>query len=311
MGVFAAALAACIPDRQAVIVAGSPAVSGAGVPRFCVLPNLCIGPSQHSVKVKLPGVDANRQRQHQVIAKRARSVLTILITIAASGGSVQQRLSDAAPLQRLTCAGGAADKLYSLYGMKYILVLVLFILSFGVAADSWSPAKIAGYSSPTGKFVVRIVPGSNLDAVYGFSGAQKGSAATALLYRIDSAANYSKYREITLLNPIAPEVAAVSDAGEIVTLDNWHNMGIGSAVVAVYSPDGAVLRNYSLADIFTAAEINQFERTTSSVWWRCHSQPVFEPRTNTLELLNSLGENLAINLKTGLVTRRQTSQKGC
>lgn len=195
--------------------------------------------------------------------------------------------------------------------MKYALALLLSLLAAAVCADSWAPTKGAGLASPTGQVVVRVVPGTNIDATYGRSGAQKGNAATAIFYRLDSAANYVRYRDVSLLNPIAPVFAAVSDSGELVTLENWHNMGQGNGVVAVYSPEGKVLRSYQLADIYTEAEIKMFERSTSSIWWRCPSLPMFEPRTSTLELKDVLGANVEINLKTGVVRRTPTSQKGC
>ncbi len=195
--------------------------------------------------------------------------------------------------------------------MRYILALAIFILATETWADSWAPAKVAGLVSPTGKIVVRVIPGSNLDATYGFSGAQKGKAATAIFYRLDSTANYQKFQEVSILNPIAPVFAAVADSGELVTLDNWHNMGLGSAMVVVYSPDGKVRRSYRLADIYSDVEIKKFESSVSSILWRCSSQPVFEPRTGVLEFMDALGANVAISLKTGEVTRNLTSQKSC
>lgn len=159
--------------------------------------------------------------------------------------------------------------------------------------------------------VVRVLPGSNLGAVYGFGGARKGEAARAIFYRLDAAANYVKVREVSLLNPIAPVFAAVADSGELVTLDNWHNMGIGDSVIVVYSPDGTVLRKYRLADVYTESEIAKFNRTTSSIWWRCEIQTGFETRTSSVEFADELGGNVEVNVKTGVVTRTQTSRKGC
>ncbi|MBC3928949.1 hypothetical protein [Undibacterium sp. CY21W] len=74
---------------------------------------------------------------------------------------------------------------------------------------------------------MRVIPGKNLGEVSGFSGEKKGQPARAVYYRITETDNYVKFQEVELLNPIAPVDFAVSDAGELVTLDNWHNMGIG------------------------------------------------------------------------------------
>ena len=195
--------------------------------------------------------------------------------------------------------------------MKYVIALALSIFAAQSHADSWAPAKVAGLASPTGEVVVRVVPGRNLDATYGFSGAQKGDAAIATFYRLHSSGNYVKYREISLLNPVAPIFSAVSDSGGLVTLDNWHNMGAGNAVVAVYAPGGKVLRSYSLADIYTEAEVKMFDHSASSIWWRCPSQPVFEPRESVLVFMDTLGANVEVSLKTGAVTRNVTVQKSC
>ena len=113
--------------------------------------------------------------------------------------------------------------------MRYVIALTLSLFVTCASADSWVPASPAGFTSPSGRIVVRVVPGSNLDA----TGEQKGKPATATFYRLDAAASYKKIQEISLLNPIAPVFAAVSDSGEFVTLDNWYNMGIGNSVVVV------------------------------------------------------------------------------
>ena len=193
--------------------------------------------------------------------------------------------------------------------MKYVLALALSLFFTCAGADSWVSASPAGFTSPSGRIVVRVVPGSNPDATNG--GAHKGKAATATFYRLDAAANFKKIQEIPLLNPVAPVFAAVADSGEFVTLDNWRNMGIGDSVVVVYSSDGKVIRKYRLVDIYTEAEIKRFDRSVSSIWWRCRSAPIFDPQHGVLELTDVLGATVGINLKTGAVTRTQTSEKGC
>lgn len=195
--------------------------------------------------------------------------------------------------------------------MKFALALVLFLIVTQAIADSWPPAKAAGLASPTGQIVVRVIPGSNVNAVYGFSGLENGKTATATFYRLDSTANYQTVREIFLLNPVAPVFAVIADSGELVTLDDWHNMGVGNAVAVVYSPGGKVLRSYRLADIYTEVEIKKFDRSVSSIWWRCPSPPVFEPRTGVLVFMDAFGANVGISIKTGSITRSPTAKKRC
>ncbi len=189
--------------------------------------------------------------------------------------------------------------------MKYALVLVLSLFHTQATADSWPPAKVAGLASPTGQIVARIVPGSKVD------GARNSKTATATFYRLDSTANYRIVKEFSLLNPIAPVFAVIADSGELVTLDDWHNMGVGNAVAVVYSPSGKLLRSYRLADIYTEVEIEKLDRSVSSIWWRCPSQPVFEARTGVLEFMDAFGAKVGISIKTGVITRNATSQTRC
>lgn len=193
---------------------------------------------------------------------------------------------------------------------RYFLLLAALIICIPAWADSWAPAQISAVASPKGEVIVRILPGTNLGDVYGFAGEQNGKAATAVYYRLDKAANYVKYQEAALMNPIAPVFAAVSDDGELITLDNWHNMGIGKAVV-IYQPDGKVLRTYDLTEIYTEAELEKLQRSVSSIWWRCNTNPVFERRISTLGFQDALGNSVDINVKTGKLTREASSRKGC
>ena len=194
--------------------------------------------------------------------------------------------------------------------MRRAIVLVLLLACGLVWADSWPAAKIAAMASPSGRVVVRVIPGTNLGEVYGFAGAKAGKPATAVYYRLGAVDEYLKYQEVSLQNPIAPVFFAVSDAGELVTLDNWHNMGVGNAVV-IYRPDGQVLRSYELVQIFSTSELQKIRQSVSSIWWRCNSPPIFEPRTSSLEFEAELGFNVEVNLKTGVLIKNTSSRKVC
>jgi hypothetical protein len=196
------------------------------------------------------------------------------------------------------------------YAMKYAVALALCLLSAHTRADSWPSAQASGIASPNGQVVVRVVPGTNFGAVYGFSGAEKGPSATAIYYRLGASDAYVRYQAITLLNPVAPIFTAVSDDGELVTLDNWHNMGWGKTVV-VYRPDGKVQRSYELAQMYSEAERNKISQSVSSIWWRCPMSPVLEARTSSVKLYDVLGNIVEINLKTGVLTKRSLPKKEC
>ncbi|MFG6414553.1 hypothetical protein ACG02S_11670 [Roseateles sp. DC23W] len=183
------------------------------------------------------------------------------------------------------------------------LALSLF-LATSASADSWSSPQTTAQASPSGQHVVRVLPGAP-------RGATATTTATAIMYRLDAAGDYVRQPSFQLLNPVAPVFVAVSDAGDLVTLDDWHSVGVGNAVVVVYSPQGRVVRNLGLADIYAPQEIAKFSESVSSVWWRCHAQTRLNSRAGTLELMDVLGFVVTVRLKTGEVSREPSGKTGC
>ena len=195
--------------------------------------------------------------------------------------------------------------------VKHALALALCLVTGAAGADSWSNPLPRAYASPTGLRVVRVIPGTDKGAVLGYQGAPRGAPARAIVYRLNTGGDYAKSTEFELLNPISPMFAAVSDNGELITLDNWHNMGIGESVVVVYSPQGRVVRSLGLAIIYSAEELAKLPLSVSSIWWRCGSDAELHPRSPKLEFMDALGSSVEISLKTGEVTRSPSSRKGC
>jgi hypothetical protein len=194
--------------------------------------------------------------------------------------------------------------------MRYAVILAIALLSTRVLADSWPEPKPAGMASPGGNVVVRIVPGASIGDVYGFGGSPKGQYATAIFYRLNKDGEYARYQDIFLLNPVAPVDFAVSDNGELVTLDNWHNLGVGKIIV-VYRPNGKVLRSYNLAEIYGNAEIQKLSASVSSISWRCPMAPILEPRSASIEFADVLGNSIGVNLKTGELSKHPLKEKFC
>ena len=89
------------------------------------------------------------------------------------------------------------------------------------------------------------IPGSNWGDVVGFQGANRGEYARGLFYALQPDRSYRLIAAVALVNPVAPVDALVTNRGELVTLDNWHNFGFG-AVLAVYDPAGALRASYTL-----------------------------------------------------------------
>ena len=182
--------------------------------------------------------------------------------------------------------------------MKFRLYIAFLIsLSLYTYADSWAPAEPLGSISPDGDIIVRITPGDSLGDTWGFAGAKTGEYATATYYKFRKNGGYSKFQEIKLRNPIAPLFAAVSNDGTLVTLDNWHNMGIGNALT-LYKPDGSHQQSFPLEHFYSKEQISKFDSSVSSLWWRC-GIPQLHPRTSELHIDDQLGGTLAVNIHDG------------
>lgn len=150
----------------------------------------------------------------------------------------------------------------------------LFCLSITqcLLADEWPGAQVKEVFSKNREYFVRITPGESLGETVGFSGSRVGKHAHAEFFRVQEDRGYRLMQEIEQLNPIAPADFFVSNAGDLVTLDNWHNIGYG-AILALYHSDGKLTKAYRLSDLFTKNEIDSFPLSISSIWW--HKGPTY------------------------------------
>jgi len=141
-----------------------------------------------------------------------------------------------------------------------------------VLADDWPAPQIREIFSANREWFVRITPGESWGETWGFKGTKIGKHAQAAFFREQPDNDYQLQREIDLLNPVAPVDFFVSNAGDLVTLDNWHNRGYG-AVLVLYRPDGKLVTSYKLSDLFTKKEIASFPVSVSSIAW--HNGPTY------------------------------------
>lgn len=143
--------------------------------------------------------------------------------------------------------------------------LILILLAFGAAvscyADSWAPPSPRAYASPSGKLVLRILPGE----------IQSGKKPLAVILELSNdGESYVKKKEFPLVNRWAPVEACISDDAEVFTIDDWGMMGF-EHVVVWYAADGKKKSEYSLGQLFPAkqlSEIKERHRTVSSIHWR-------------------------------------------
>lgn len=175
--------------------------------------------------------------------------------------------------------------------MAYLAIATVAI------ADDWPGATTKAVVSANAQVVVRVTPGTSLGDVHGFAGAPKGKFASAQWFRFRDD-RYELYQTAQLVNPVAPLHVAVANDGAVVTLDNWHNAGMGD-VVAIYAPAGTLRKRYRLEDLYSSAAIAKIDRSVSSIWWRCSKGDLQVERNNTLQVDDVLGGRFTFNLETG------------
>jgi hypothetical protein len=177
------------------------------------------------------------------------------------------------------------------------LALILFLTLGTASADDWPSPQTREVFSTSRDHFVRVTPGTSWGDLRGFQGANKGAYATAEFFHRDDTGAYRPTSRAALPNPVAPVEFFVSNDGRLVTLDNWHNKGYGTAI-AVYAADGKVVKSYTLADIFSAEEIQAFPHSVSSIHW--HSGPAYINKDEkTFYLMIKSGDDLVIGLETG------------
>lgn len=171
------------------------------------------------------------------------------------------------------------------------------LLTPSAHADSSPPARIQARASENGQFVVRVVPGKSMGDVYGYGGRPTGPFAMAEWHRFDGV-SYRKVHTTFLLNPIAPINMEFTNQGVLVTLDNWHNRGIGNILV-IYAANGDVIKKYTLTDLYSLEDTKRFQTTASSIHWRCQGVSTVLESDKELVIDDSIGGRFIVQLDTG------------
>ena len=186
--------------------------------------------------------------------------------------------------------------------VRHIQILVLALLALKpttVRADDWPGAQARTVFSADGRRFVRLVPGTSWGDAVGFAGAPKGAYARGQFYALQSDRSYRLVADVALLNPVAPVDALLTIRGELVTFDNWHNVGFG-AVVAIYGPAGALRASHTLEQLYDAAKLSAVPRSTSSRWWRCRPFGFVDPASESaLYVREYFGGEFVFSLTSG------------
>jgi hypothetical protein len=190
------------------------------------------------------------------------------------------------------------------------LLALLALGPAGARADTWPGPRTLVEFSESGRRFVRIVPGQGVGETAGFAGAPAGRPATALFYALQPDRSYARLAEVTLVNPVAPVSALVSDDGHLVTFDNWHNFGFGK-VVAIYGPAGGLIRSYELEALYPASMLARVPRTVSSRHWRCQPVHFVEREQKSVYVPEVLGGYFVLTLATGDVVYTPGARTAC
>jgi hypothetical protein len=159
--------------------------------------------------------------------------------------------------------------------VRLVLAMMLAGLAGTALADSWAPPSVEATESADHRHRVVIVPrdiGSALAYFEEKTGAAPASprrdGPVARIEARDAAGAWQPVRDFALVNDVAPtSVLLANDAQFLVTFDNWHSVGYGDDVVAIYDRHGTLVRKLGLEDILPAAYVNHLPRSVSSRWW--------------------------------------------
>jgi hypothetical protein len=177
------------------------------------------------------------------------------------------------------------------------LAALLCAFAAPAQADSWANPQVREVFSASRDHFVRVIPGNSIGDTVGFAGAEKGEYASAEFYQRQADRSYRLMATAKLLNPVAPVDIFVSNAGQLVTVDNWHNRGYGK-VLALYDTEGKPVKAYALTDLFLKSEIDTYPHSVSSIAW--HTGPVYiNQDQRTLYLMIASGRDLILGLQTG------------
>ena len=173
--------------------------------------------------------------------------------------------------------------------LRWYIVWAGMLLAVAAQADTWMPPHWITVSSPSKLFIAQVIPGDGNSGNFEQAITNLEYNATVKVSARHPAGTTNLVWEGKLVNPVAPTDVYISDAGNLVTLDNWHSAGYGPIVV-FYGPKGQLIRYWELKDLLTMMQRIDV-MSASSMWWRS-GKPRFGEgiRTNTLIVPSVVGE---------------------
>lgn len=212
--------------------------------------------------------------------------------------------------------------------VSLILVTIAALVCGSVAlADSWALPTPQKYYSENKKYYVEVIPrllesqlkyfedkSAKREPAGGKPGV-KDNYCRGVFYKQNDGGAYEKVWEGRLTNDVAPVAALVSDSGEyFVTFDNWHLIGYGDNIVAIYGPGGSLVRKMALTDIFPRESMIRLPRSVSSIYWGGEHRIDDKKRHLVLQVVSKWSgdfedkpeyRELRVDLKTGELVKEE------
>ncbi len=196
----------------------------------------------------------------------------------------------------------------------FYLFLVLFGLSTVARADTWRLPTIEKYCSANKKYCLKVEP-KKLESQLAYfkdkveekdnAGAVKGIRDN--ICKGTFSVKGKTLWNVRLDNEVSPVSALISDNGDyVVTFDNWHGVGYGDNVVAIYNgKTGTLIKKLGLTDFLTESDIYNLPASTSSIHWHGTHQIDYEKGELILKVVRPAKDeqffDVRVNLQNGAV----------
>lgn len=195
---------------------------------------------------------------------------------------------------------------------KTIVACILTgLLYLPATSDSWPPPQRKEFPSANGRFSLDVIP-SPIDSQLAYfrdkvAGRSPERSCRGRLRQLLPGGREQVLWSGDLDNEVAPVEVMVSDSGRwVVTFDNWHSIGFGKNVVAVYGERGQLIFRHSLEEILSPEKIAKLSCSVSSRDWRRGAWLDEEARQLSLVFLSN--DHLVINLADGKTSLGGTAQ---
>jgi len=180
--------------------------------------------------------------------------------------------------------------------MKSLVLSLLFIIELSVLtkADTWRLPETEKYCSENKKYCLKVEPKkleSQLSYFQDKVGEKENAGADKTVKENYCKGTFSakgkKIWKIQLDNEVSPVSALISNDGDyVITFDNWHGVGYGDNVVAIYSGlTGKLIKKLGLSDFLTESDIYNLPASTSSIHWHGTHQIDYDKKQLLLKVV--------------------------